>query len=120
MYTLKEWSIYFPQSCGSPESKPHWSSKPNILRAHLPSAGPLGWGALCEVQTSQFLGRISAIVVILPFVVAHLGVCVCVCARACAQLCPVLYDLMGCSLPGSSVHGIFQVKNVISYSRASS
>ena len=68
MYTLKEWSIYFPQSCGSPESKPHWSSKPNILRAHLPSAGPLGWGALCEVQTSQFLGRISAIVVILPFV----------------------------------------------------
>ena len=25
-----------------------------------------------------------------------------------AQLCPTLRDLMDCSLPGSSVHGIFQ------------
>ena len=25
-----------------------------------------------------------------------------------AQLCPTLSDLMDCSLPGSSVHGIFQ------------
>ena len=32
--------------------------------------------------------------------------CVCV----CAQLCPTLYDPMECSPPGSSVHGISQVK----------
>ena len=27
-----------------------------------------------------------------------------------AQLCPTLRDLMACSLPGSSVHGIFQAR----------
>ena len=27
-----------------------------------------------------------------------------------AQLCPTLHDPMGCSLPGSSVHGIFQAR----------
>ena len=26
------------------------------------------------------------------------------------QSCPTLSDLMGCSLPGSSVHGIFQAR----------
>ena len=32
----------------------------------------------------------------------------CVCACSVAQLCPTLCDLMGCSLSGSSVHGILQ------------
>ena len=36
-------------------------------------------------------------------------VCVCVCAQK-LQLCPTLYDSMDCSSPGSSVHGIFQVR----------
>ena len=27
-----------------------------------------------------------------------------------AQLCPTLHDPMDCSLPGSSIHGIFQVR----------
>ena len=27
-----------------------------------------------------------------------------------AQLCPTLRDTMDCSLPGSSIHGIFQAK----------
>ena len=27
-----------------------------------------------------------------------------------AQLCPTLSDLMDCSLPGSSIHGIFQAR----------
>ena len=27
-----------------------------------------------------------------------------------AQSCPTLSDLMDCSLPGSSVHGIFQAR----------
>ena len=40
-----------------------------------------------------------------------------------AQLCPTLYDPMDCSLPGSSVHGIFQARVLewvaISFSRGS-
>ena len=31
-----------------------------------------------------------------------------VCVCMCAQLYPTLYDPVDCSLPGSSVHGIFQ------------
>ena len=30
--------------------------------------------------------------------------------REVAQLCPTLSDLMDCSLPGSSIHGIFQAR----------
>ena len=41
-----------------------------------------------------------------------------------AQFCPTLYDPMGCSLPGSPVHGIFQARVLewvaISFSRGSS
>ena len=41
--------------------------------------------------------------------------CVCVCARACMcvqllQSCPTLCDPKDCSLPGSSVYGIFQAR----------
>ena len=41
-----------------------------------------------------------------------------------AQLCPTLWDPMDCSLPGSSIHGIFQARILewvaISFSRESS
>ena len=41
-----------------------------------------------------------------------------------SQLCPILRDPMDCSLPGSSVHGIFQARVLewvaISFSRGSS
>ena len=44
--------------------------------------------------------------------------------REVAQLCPTLRDPMDCSLPGSSVHGIFQARVLewiaISFSRGSS
>ena len=44
--------------------------------------------------------------------------------REVAQLCPTLCDPMDCSLPGSSVHGIFQAIVLewiaISFSRGSS
>ena len=30
--------------------------------------------------------------------------------REVAQLCPTLSDLMDCSLPGSSIHGIFEAR----------
>ena len=57
-------------------------------------------------------------------------VCVCVCAHTCArafsvaQSYPALCGLIDCSLPGSSVHGIFQARILdwvaISYSKVSS
>ena len=34
------------------------------------------------------------------------------CACAVAQLCPTLCNAMDCSLPGSSVHGIFQARSL--------
>ena len=37
-------------------------------------------------------------------------VCVCVCMRVCDQSCLTLCGPMDCSLPGSSVHGIFQAR----------
>ena len=36
--------------------------------------------------------------------------CVCVCARLFTQLSPTLCHPIHCSLPGFSVHGIFQAK----------
>ena len=52
-------------------------------------------------------------------------VCVCVCARAKSlHLCLTLCNPMDCSLPGSSIYGIFQARVLewiaISFSRGSS
>ena len=51
---------------------------------------------------------------------SYLYVCVCVYAQSCLTLC----DSMNCSLPGSTVHGVFQAKILEwvanSYSRGSS
>ena len=38
----------------------------------------------------------------------HWFVCVCVCVHA--QLCLTVCDPMDCSLPSSSIHGIFQAR----------
>ena len=43
------------------------------------------------------------VLLLCPKIVTILGVLV-------AQLCPTLCDLVDCSLPGFSVHGILQVK----------
>jgi len=56
---------------------------------------------------------------------ARAGMCVCVCVcLLVAQSCPTLCDPMGCSPPGSSVHGILQVRILewaaIPFCRASS
>ena len=44
--------------------------------------------------------------------------------REVTQSCPTLYDPMNCSLPGSSIHGIFQARILqtvaVSFSRGSS
>ena len=60
--------VCFPQPSGSPESKPRWPSKPNILGAHLPGAGPLGQGTQCGAWTPHSLRRDFAIVIIPLFV----------------------------------------------------
>ena len=39
-------------------------------------------------------------------------VCVFVCVCVHAPSCPTLCDLMDCSPPGSSVHGIFQARTL--------
>ena len=43
------WKMWWPSD--SPRSKPHWSSEPSVLGAHVPSTGPPGWGAQCGAQT---------------------------------------------------------------------
>ena len=49
------------------------------------------------------------------------SVCACACAHVHAELCPILCDPIDCSLPDSSVRGIFQARVLewvaISYSR---
>ena len=51
-------------------------------------------------------------------------VCLCVCCAQVLQLCLTLCDPMDCNLPGSSVHGILQVRIlewvVMFFSRGSS
>ena len=46
------------------------------------------------------------------------------CGYVCAQLCPIFSDLVDCSRPGSSVHGILQARILewvaVSFSRGSS
>ena len=58
------------------------------------------------------------------FKVGLTRVCVCVCVCVCTQSCPTLCNLMHCSLPDSSVHGIVQARILewvaISSSRGSS
>ena len=49
--------------------------------------------------------------------VIHICMCVCVCVCVCvfhvlsvAQSCPTVCDPVDCSLPGFSVHGVFQAR----------
>ena len=43
----------------------------------------------------------------------HMCVCVCVCVCVWAQLCPTLCSPLDCSLPCSSVHGVFQARKLV-------
>lgn len=45
-----------------------WPSTLNALGAHVPGAGPPGWGAQCGAQASHSFGRTSAIVIIFQLV----------------------------------------------------
>ena len=62
-------------------------------------------------QPPRFLERpksISFLHILLEVFHAYKTVCVCVCSVA--QICLTLCDFMDCSLPGSSVHGIFSAR----------
>ena len=60
---------------------------------------------------SWLFSRINRCAYVLLFIVFHWCSCVCVCVHAHTQLCLILCDPTDCSLPGSSVHGIFQARN---------
>ena len=64
--------IYFPQLLGL--LKVDLAFKARCSGAHLPGAGLLSWGAWRGPQTPYSLGRTSAIVIILAFVVCPLRV----------------------------------------------
>ena len=63
----------------------------------------------------------TAVILILNMNIHLCSICVCVLVT---QSCPILCDPMGCSLPGSSVHGILQARILewvaIPFSRGSS
>lgn len=63
----------FPSAIWLSENKPQSASKPNILDAHLPSAGPLDWGSQCGAQIPSSLARTSAVVIRLLFLGRPLG-----------------------------------------------
>ena len=50
-HVLKEESFYFLYSPSSPEDKPCWFSKPDVLGLHFSWYKTLGWGAQSEAQT---------------------------------------------------------------------
>ena len=73
-----------------------------------------------DVLINMIMVIISKCIGILSYYILHL-VCVCMCVHT--QSCQTLCDSMDCSPPGSSVHGIFQVRILewvaISFSRVS-
>lgn len=46
----------FPPVLGTPQNETCWPSKPNALAVSLPTAGCLGWGPWCAVQSSALGG----------------------------------------------------------------
>lgn len=62
--------LSLPPSCGSRGQESHWSSKPDVLRAHLSGAGLKSWGAQYGVLTLHSSGRNSGFWVPSPLWVA--------------------------------------------------
>ena len=59
---------YFPQTLAVLKNKPHWPSKPNILRAYLLKARPPDLEAWFKTWTLHSLERTSPVLIIFPFV----------------------------------------------------
>lgn len=60
----------FPQPSGPLEHKYLWFSETDIMGAHVPSTGVLGWGATCGPWTSCSSGG-TLVVVIALLLVGH-------------------------------------------------
>ena len=100
------------------------SSLPPSLLSSLPSPFPSFLRSFLSFSLIYFLIFKEW----LQYLCWHKPLCVCVCVCVCVceslQLYPTLCDPMDCSPPGSSVHGILQVRILgwvpTSYSRGSS
>ena len=95
------------QSCGSCVWEPCWLSKLDVLKACLSRAVLISWGAWCEVQMFCFSGRNSRFWVLSNCGSPWWGWKVKVLVT---QSCPTLCNLVDCSPPGSSIHGILQAR----------
>ena len=58
---LEEWSLWFPQSCGSPVIKSCWPSGSGFLGIPSPFPGSSGWKAWCGAQNLHNCGRTSLV-----------------------------------------------------------
>ena len=93
-----------------------WTEEPRELWFIVLQRAVHNW--VRKHSTAQALGKTCMCVCVCVFVRAR------ACTRAHAQSCPTFSDPMDYSLPGSSVHGIFQTRILewvaISYFRGSS
>ena len=70
--TLQEWSLCFPQSCGSPIINSHWFTKSDSLGIPSPFPRLPGWGARHEAQNLHNSGRISLVLLFSSLWVTYL------------------------------------------------
>lgn len=83
-------------SYSSPGYKPCWFSKPDVMGAHFPGAGPQVWGAWCGAQTPLLRENLRVCEVPSHLWVAMLGVWVLMRPHLCpppVSMCFFLYIL---------------------------
>ena len=99
-----------------------WSRLHSLLQGIFPTQS----SNLSLLHCRQILYSVSQGVCIYIYmhIYIYINMCVCVCAWSITNSCLTLCEPMDCSLPGSSVHGVFQeiilVQVAISYSKGSS
>lgn len=64
---------HFPKPSSSPEHRPHWFSKPDVIGAYLPIVGPLGWGAIHGARNPRSSRGTCRVVISLLLVGCHTG-----------------------------------------------
>ena len=69
---LQDWSLCFPQSCGSPVIKFHWPSRSDSLGISSPFVRSPGWDVWCWVQNLHNSGKTSLVLLFCGLWVTHL------------------------------------------------